>query len=347
MEHADCLVCHDTTGAYGKKKNACGYPNESVDLLKVAQNVGKPSRRNCGACHWYGGGGDNVKHGDMSSALADPSPEQDVHMGGLGFSCQDCHVTERHRIAGRSTTSAVTEGTVTCRDCHEKRPHAAGSQLLDKLNDHCDAIACQTCHIPKYARTVKTVTRWDWSQSGDEDRIIQKTDRMIKKLSRKKGLLIKQKGLRPTYDWYNGTHRRYLKGDPVDMDGVTELNPPVGDIHDPEARITPYKLMKGVEPADLKHGYLIVPKLFGGGYFKHFDWHRAAKEGMEAAGLEFSGRIRFVKTRMHWRLNHGVAPKEEALSCLDCHRRDGIMDFAALGYKGDPAITGGRDAAAH
>jgi hypothetical protein len=46
---------------------------------------------------------------------------------------------------------------------------------------------------------------------------------------------------------------------------------------------------------------------------------------------------------MHWRLNHQVAPKEQSLSCLDCHGSQGIMDFKALGYKGDPATIGGRD----
>jgi hypothetical protein len=45
---------------------------------------------------------------------------------------------------------------------------------------------------------------------------------------------------------------------------------------------------------------------------------------------------------MYWRLNHEVVPKKNALSCTDCHSLDGVMDFKALGYKGDPAIVGGR-----
>jgi len=49
-----------------------------------------------------------------------------------------------------------------------------------------------------------------------------------------------------------------------------------------------------------------------------------------------------VNTSMHWRLNHGVTPRQEALSCTDCHRSDGVMDVKALGYTGDPAIKGGR-----
>jgi hypothetical protein len=31
-----------------------------------------------------------------------------------------------------------------------------------------------------------------------------------------------------------------------------------------------------------------------------------------------------------------VSPKEDALSCLDCHDDNGRMNWKALGYKGDP-----------
>ena len=40
----DCLVCHDTTGTYKKEQKSAGNPDPAVDLLKVAQNVGKPAR---------------------------------------------------------------------------------------------------------------------------------------------------------------------------------------------------------------------------------------------------------------------------------------------------------------
>ena len=91
---------------------------------------------------------------------------------------------------------------------------------------------------------------------------------------------------------------------------MTDLNLPVGNISDPEARITPYKLYTAVQPADAVYRYLIVPKLWGG-YWKHFDWNRAAADGMKAAGLKYSGKIKFVKTRMYWRINHEVVPKDK------------------------------------
>lgn len=63
------------------------------DHSQFAQSVGAPTRYTCGQCHFYGGGGDGVKHGDMDSSLVNPSRAEDVHMDakGLNFSCQECH----------------------------------------------------------------------------------------------------------------------------------------------------------------------------------------------------------------------------------------------------------------
>jgi mono/diheme cytochrome c family protein len=41
---------------------------KAPDLTQIAQHVGKPGRANCGACHFSGGGGDAVKHGDLDSS---------------------------------------------------------------------------------------------------------------------------------------------------------------------------------------------------------------------------------------------------------------------------------------
>ena len=39
---------------------------------------------------------------------------------------------------------------------------------------------------------------------------------------------------------------------------------------------------------------------------------------------------------MHWKVNHMVVPKAEALKCDDRHGKDGRMERKALGYAGDP-----------
>lgn len=58
----DCLVCHDNSSTYRKGKK--GLPREEVDLMVAAQSVAVPTRENCGGCHFNGGGGNAVKHGD-------------------------------------------------------------------------------------------------------------------------------------------------------------------------------------------------------------------------------------------------------------------------------------------
>ena len=60
------------------------------------------------------------------------------------------------------------------------------------------------------------------------------------------------------------------------------------------------------------------------------------KIGMDGTGLAYSGSYGFAPTTMYWRIDHMVSPKEDALSCLDCHGDNGRMDWKALGYKGDP-----------
>lgn len=121
-ENVDCLVCHDQTGTY--VKSTAGYPAEGVDLVSVAQSVGTPTRENCGSCHFKGGGGNGVKHGDLDEHLTNPSENVDVHMGGHDFLCIDCHQTENHNLRGRSISVSLDVGNqVYCTDCHETNLH--------------------------------------------------------------------------------------------------------------------------------------------------------------------------------------------------------------------------------
>jgi len=82
VENLDCLACHESTGTYYKLpptrgNKACAEMFEGkkpIQWEKVAQSVRMPGRNNCGMCHFYGGGGDNVKHGDLSSVLFTSGP---------------------------------------------------------------------------------------------------------------------------------------------------------------------------------------------------------------------------------------------------------------------------------
>ncbi|MCK5836324.1 MAG: hypothetical protein KAH09_03575, partial [Desulfobacula sp.] len=115
----DCLICHDQTGTYKKNPSGAGMPVAGLDLTAIAQSVGPTTRENCGVCHFYGGGGENVKHGDLDNGLLHPEESYDVHMGN-DMTCTDCHTTEDHNIQGKSMAILTgKENRVQCVDCHD------------------------------------------------------------------------------------------------------------------------------------------------------------------------------------------------------------------------------------
>lgn len=342
-KNIDCLSCHDGSGTYKKDPKTAGMPAAGVDLARVAKSVSNPTRKACGSCHFFAGGGDNVKKGDLYTDFAEPDETLDVHMGGLDFSCQECHSGSNHEIKGSSLHIGVANERVQCTDCHDLDVHEK-----ELLNKHSSAIACQTCHIPTFSRARATKVFWDWSKAGAKDangkEITKKdADGNLTYIS-KKGEFVWEKNVKPTYAWWNGNFNRMLLGDSYSETPV-DLGSPIGSIDDKEAKIFPFKVMRGIQGADPVNKTILVPHLFGkeGGknpYWKKWSWDLAFKEGMEIAGLEYSGKYDWVETFMYMGINHEVAPASEALSCNDCH--NGGMDFKALGYKGDPKKVGGR-----
>jgi octaheme c-type cytochrome (tetrathionate reductase family) len=326
--NVDCLVCHDQSGQYRKQGGTGGMPAPGVDLLAAAQSVGRPTRANCGSCHFSGGGGDAVKHGDLDRTMLHPTSDIDIHMGRHDLQCVDCHRMEKHQIGGHSMSVSVShERRIECTDCHSDAPHAE-----QRLDGHTARIACQTCHIPYMAVRAPTKMTWDWSVAG-EDREHEDPHEYLKI----KGEFSYGRNLPPEYYWYNGRAERYLKGDTIDASAVTPINRPLGDLGDPEARIWPFKVHRGQQIYDLETLQFLVPKMAGeGGYWAEFDWDLAVQLGSEKSGLEYSGKYGFAATEMYWPLSHMVAPGERALQCADCHGPAGRMDFEALGYPGDP-----------
>ena len=328
----DCLVCHDWSGGY--IKGDAGEPAPGTDLLAAAQSVGYPKRENCGTCHYYGGGGLGVKHGDLDTSLDNPSASLDVHMGREKMLCIDCHRTQHHHISGRSFSVSVQDhGGISCLDCHAQFKHQD-----QRIERHTSALACQACHIPRYAEKVPTKMFWDWSQAGDGRR--KENPHHYLKI---KGQFVYGQDLVPEYHWFNGKVDRYLQGDPIATKGPTVLNPLHGDIQDPSARIWPFKAHWAKQPYDTVTRCLLVPVTGGpGGYWHNFNWDQALRLNVTNTGQVYSGHYGFAETVTYWPLSHMVTPKAQALRCVDCHGPDGRMDFKALGYPGDPALVGGR-----
>lgn len=332
--NVDCLVCHADAGIYAK--GDYGLPAEGVDLVAAAQSVRAPTRENCGSCHFDGGGGNGVKHGDLDESLYFPSDSLDVHMGKNDFLCTDCHRTEQHNIEGRLLADNYTidpQEQVACTNCHETTLHAD-----ERITQHVETVACQTCHVPALAVKDPTKVAWDWSTAGQDYPEDHYTYLKIK------GSFMYETNVQPVYQWFNGSAEyRYLMGDKIDPTVPTVMNPPAGSIEDENSKIFPFKLHVAKQPYDAGNNYLLQPVTAGeGGFWSNFDWNNSFEMAEKFTGLEYSGEYGFAETWMYWPSTHMVQPSEKALQCDDCHSNNGRMDWEALGYPGDPIEWGGR-----
>lgn len=360
--NVDCLVCHADTSIYKKFPAGSGMPWlgdepkefppgsgkmwEKVDLAASAQSVAAPTRTNCGACHFTGGGGDAVKHGDLDSTMANPAPELDVHMSpdSQNFTCATCHAAEAHEIDGRIYTG---ETPVTCEDCHngDNAPHA-DSAMGEALTNHAETLACQTCHIPAFARGKATKMSWDWSTAGekteDGKNFQTKNDAGQVIYDSQKGDFTWEANVTPYYAWWNGETRFLTPADTIDPSALVMMTDFQGSRED--GKLYPFKYFAGVTPYDAGNNVMAVPNLFPNdaedtdAYWKGWDWDAALASGMEYAGYEYSGEVGFVETAFLWVQNHQVAPATDAVQCAECHTADGRLDFAALGYS-DEEVT--------
>lgn len=325
--NVDCMVCHDNSEAYEKGASMAGYPDRTVNLTKVAQSVGKPTRTNCGACHFVSGGGNNVKHGDLEQAQLSCSRETDVHMAsnGMNMSCVDCHSATNHVMLGKLySVSSENVNRSTCEQCHTTRPH-----FDDLLNRHFAKVSCQACHIPVYAKENETKMTWKWSKAGKlkngqpyEENNAEGNHTYLSE----KGEFTWAKNVVPEYVWFNGTADHYILGDKVTSFPV-QLNPLRGSHEDPASKIIPVKIHRGDQIYDPGTGLLVQPRLYSAdehdaAFWQSFNWEKAARAGMERIGLPFSGKYTFVETEMYWPVNHMVSPKDQAVTCGECHTRD-------------------------
>lgn len=362
----DCLVCHDTTGEYWKVPTDAGHPlyeaieqplgsgiwKQPPELSNIAQHVGATQRQNCGACHFSGGGADGVKHGDLDSSLVNPARSLDVHMAkeGANFTCSSCHTTSAHNVTGsrystnaRDTLGIDTPGhtdhtRASCESCHDLQPH----KKTPKLNDHVDRVACQTCHIPEFARGgIATKTWWDWSTAGQLDEN-GKPFALLDKDGNPDYLSIKGDfkhgtNVKPEYRWFDGEVRYTLEDEKLDVDNPPiQVNKIAGSYQDSKARIWPFKIMRGKQPYDTKYETLLVTHVYSpdddSALWSNYDWAKALKAGTDAAEQPYSGNFDFIETEMYWPIAHMVAPAEDALHCGECHARAGRLDAVAGFY---------------
>jgi hypothetical protein len=287
--------------------------NMAVSILQAARTVHRPNRSTCLRCHAYAAGTDCGKRGDISSASISPPADFEVHMSpeGANLSCQDCHQMRNHRVLGRGLDLRVNDvpERLTCISggCHSPVPHGNA-----RLDNHTARVACQTCHIPTYAKLQQlgTETRRDWrfpffakglfgGQGGFKPEEIRGVN------------------LIPTYAWYDGTSRVYVLGQaPAQNDrGEFALGTPIGTVSSAGAMIHPMKEHLSNSAMHDATGQLIPHSTFK--YFVTGDFDQAVADGMALAGL--AGAWTLVDVHTYQTINHGVEPTSNALSCGQCH----------------------------
>jgi octaheme c-type cytochrome (tetrathionate reductase family) len=318
----DCLACHDQTGSYTKAPTTAGLPPATVDLQKVAQSVGQsatPTRKACLFCHKDAGGGENIKHGDLSIDLVATTCEYDVHMGssvagvceGKNMSCVDCHDMKRdadgkaisHGIGGMVYHS-VDEGAMkTCEGCHGSAAGIHAGTAVQAIVDSHTTLACQVCHVPAIARKISTKTEWYWEDAGQNISPIPtdpETGRPT--YDKMKGTFVWKTNVRPELRYYDGKWSKALIGVNDEFDATDErANPtgaekvpavlaaPTADRNTVGAKIYTFKKMIGNQAAARigpNRWKFVVPHLFGpngkngpNAYWVKYDWDLALQDG--------------------------------------------------------------------
>jgi hypothetical protein len=343
VENIDCLMCHNSDYASRRTRLADGSMGVAEPSDIWVQNIHKPVRANCLACHAKAGGGDGVKRGDLSLATATNTDRNfDVHMNahGADLDCQACHVFENHKVIGKGCDIRPTDdigrgAEVSCLTCHTGKGGPNGHRTK-KLNDHVARVACQTCHIPTYAK-VATETHRDWRIHHDgspADDSAHPGHPYTEKMA----------DLTPVYRFWNRTSDNALLGDDASRtyNGEKDRWPtsiPMGDVTD--GKLYPFKYKTAMQPKIVADHRLIALNTYE--YLKGSGNVATAIElGLTAMGYPAHEPYQWVLTDTHQLLNHGVDPSSGALRCGDCHGNSGRMDLQGeLGYqlKGDRAAV--------
>ncbi len=312
----DCLVCHDTTGTY---RRTLGAPENDIDLVRIAQNVGVPTPDNCLTCHGKDCGLTGLNN---QGGFAD-----DIHLkkNGAALRCQKCHPSEgKHRLSRQIAVPNGKGQPAGCNSCHGASPHS-----WKQLDQHAKTIGCQTCHIPAYARSTPAVISWNWLPQLPPSSSRQAHPSIPFLL--KNGMILASR-VQPIYLWDNGSDQMYMRGDRIEPETATTLIGPT--TRDDASLIKPFAVCYATQLYDTKYRYLISPALTSApeSLFIPADWHQIAGEGMNGLRLPYSGSYTFTTTVTLRRLNHGIAPASEALDCMDCHGQENRLSGLGLGH---------------
>ena len=324
-----------------------------LTTLAAAQSVHATTRKSCLNCHAGAGGANGAKRGDISLDNINPSIQMDFHMSPAGgnLTCSNCHSAGDHRVKGRGLDLRANDITerFTCDSgsCHSKTPHGDYSNTVgSSIDKHATKIACQTCHIPTYAKSaVGTEIARDWQSPHPSNSACNGRGGWLPNENKGYNLV-------PVYKWFDGTSKvSYLgenldnvntiamdafiatlfAGDYTTADRAFVLGEPNGAIDNPAAKIYPMKEHWGKLARNDNTNTLIAHSTFE--FFRTGSFCRAVDIGLGNNGdnctgipgsLEMPANTSTVPVFTYQTINHGVETKNNALGgsikgCGSCH----------------------------
>ncbi|NTV50195.1 MAG: alpha-2-macroglobulin [Geobacteraceae bacterium] len=330
LAEIDCLMCHKNgtiATPYARTRNATTglfEPNVGVDMNNVVRTVIKPVRNTCLGCHAKAGGGDAVKRGDIALASGTTADSlYDVHMATSrgNMTCQNCHKFTNHKVAGRGSdlrpqdsTVAVTCATTTC---HPTKTGVSTGHATSGIQKHTARVACQTCHLPIYAKDANDTTA---TEATETNRTWEHNE-WNATLLRYEPLPTKGSNLVPKYAFWNGTSWGNNLNDAAVIDPTTgfyKISRPNGAITDPAGtKLYPFKYKTAQQPLDTTTGKLIG--LSTRSFFADGNYVTAVNTGLANMGRT-GDAWQTVTTDEYQVLNHQIPPASgNALSCSACH----------------------------
>ena len=328
----DCLMCHRNptlAAAYSRVRNATTglfEPAVTVDMNQVVRTVVKPTRTNCLQCHAKAGGGDAVKRGDLALASGiTADANYDVHMATSrgNFACQKCHTFTAHRVAGRGSDlrplDSPTALTCSSSNCHPTKNSLTSGHASTDTSHHISRVACQTCHLPKYAKDATDV-----APTASNPMELTETHRTWESsewnatLNRYEPVPTKAGDLIPKYQFWNGTSWGSNAFDTAVVDPATgnfKISRPVGTISGPAGtKLYPFKYKTARQP--LANGKLVTLKTAT--FFSNGVYDTAVQDGLAYMGMA-GAPYTTVTTDEYQVLNHQIPTKADVLTCSACH----------------------------
>jgi len=189
-------------------------------------------------------------------------------------------------------------------------------------------VACQTCHIPTYARNAADSTETEATEMHRTWVTATGTGPFHPEVTLQNDLI-------PSYRFWDGRNDNLNLGDIAVLDAATGRYPTsrlLGDIEGDGSKIWPFKVKTAEQPRVISTGGLLA--LDTSVYYATGDATAAIESGLGNMGLPVDEPYDWVITQAVQALNHQVAPASSALSCDDCHESTARMDLQGeMGYE--------------